>query len=124
MPRVRLRDDVLERRRALCGEVVGRLVGGEGAIREGLDLGELEEVRDSLAGRIADARRALVERDTFEEANRALLDDMLADPAREIRRIADYVDLVPNDDRFAAALASIRREGGRATDAPRTANAP
>ena len=50
--------------------------------------------------------------------------DMLADPAREIRRIADYVNLVPDDDRFAAALASIRPESGRATDAPRTAKAP
>ena len=46
-----------------------------------LDLGELEEVRDSLAVKIAEARRALVERDTFEEANRSLLDEMLADPA-------------------------------------------
>jgi hypothetical protein len=50
--------------------------------------------------------------------------DMLGDPAREIRRIADYVDLRPDDDRFAAALASIRPESGRATDAPRTAEAP
>jgi hypothetical protein len=49
---------------------------------------------------------------------------MLADPAREIRRIADYVDLRPDDDRFAAALASIRPESGRATDAPRNAEAP
>jgi hypothetical protein len=50
--------------------------------------------------------------------------DMLADPAREIRRIADYVDLLPDDDRFAAALASIRPASARATGAPRTAEAP
>jgi hypothetical protein len=50
--------------------------------------------------------------------------DMLTDPAREIRRIADYIDLAPDDVRFAAALASIRGEGGRATDAPRAAKAP
>jgi hypothetical protein len=50
--------------------------------------------------------------------------DMLADPAREIRRIADYVDLTPDDVRFAAALASIRPERGGATDASRTAEAP
>jgi hypothetical protein len=50
--------------------------------------------------------------------------DMLADPAREIQRIADYVDLKPDDDRFAAALASIRPEKSGATDAPRTAEAP
>ena len=48
----------------------------------------------------------------------------LADPAREIRRIADYVDLLPDDDRFAAALASIRPASARATGAPRTAEAP
>ncbi|HVW48694.1 MAG TPA: hypothetical protein VHA76_16680 [Solirubrobacterales bacterium] len=45
-----------------------------------LGLGELEEVRDALAGRIADARRALAERDAFEAANRALLEDLLAAP--------------------------------------------
>jgi hypothetical protein len=33
---------------------------------------------------------------------------MLADPAREIARIADYVNLRPEPDRFAASLASIR----------------
>ncbi|MGH8850959.1 MAG: hypothetical protein ACREYD_08190 [Casimicrobiaceae bacterium] len=36
--------------------------------------------------------------------------DMLADPAREIRRIADYVALAPDVGRFAAAVASIRPE--------------
>jgi hypothetical protein len=46
-----------------------------------LDLGALEEVRDALAGRVADARRALAERDAVEEGNRALLAAMLADPA-------------------------------------------
>jgi hypothetical protein len=50
--------------------------------------------------------------------------DLLADPAREIRRIADYVDLPPDNDRFAAALASIRPERTGATDARRTAKAP
>ncbi|HEX4522813.1 MAG TPA: hypothetical protein VH704_04780 [Casimicrobiaceae bacterium] len=49
---------------------------------------------------------------------------MVADPAREIRRIADYVDLLPDNDRFAAALASIRPERTGATDARRTAKAP
>jgi hypothetical protein len=46
-----------------------------------LDLGELEELRDALATRIAEARRALAERDAVEEANRELLAEMLADPA-------------------------------------------
>ncbi|MBS1677418.1 MAG: hypothetical protein JST08_08535 [Actinobacteria bacterium] len=46
-----------------------------------LDLGELEELRDALAGRIGDARRTLAERDAVEAANRELLAAMLADPA-------------------------------------------
>jgi hypothetical protein len=46
-----------------------------------LDLGELERVRDRLAGRIADAEEALAARDDLETANRELLDDMLARPA-------------------------------------------
>jgi hypothetical protein len=49
--------------------------------------------------------------------------DMLADPAREIARIADYVNLPRNGDRFAAALASIRTEPALAAVAPRTAEA-
>ena len=50
--------------------------------------------------------------------------DMLADPAREIRRIADYVDLTPDDGRFAAALASIRPERTPATVASRAVETP
>ncbi|HWM62987.1 MAG TPA: hypothetical protein VNP96_03260 [Solirubrobacterales bacterium] len=45
-----------------------------------LDLGELEAVRDSLAARVEDARRALRERDELETRNRELLDRMLAAP--------------------------------------------
>ena len=36
---------------------------------------------------------------------------MLADPAGEIRRIADYAALPPDGARFAAALASVRPDG-------------
>lgn len=36
---------------------------------------------------------------------------MLADPAREIRRIVDYIALPSDADRFAAALASVRPDG-------------
>jgi hypothetical protein len=46
-----------------------------------LSLGELEQVRDHLADRIADARQALGVRAELETANRELLDDMLAKPA-------------------------------------------
>ena len=43
--------------------------------------------------------------------------DMLADPAREIRRIVAYLGLAPDPGRFAAALASIHSEqGGNAVD--------
>lgn len=45
-----------------------------------LDLGELEGVRDDLADRVAEARRALVERRRFEEERRQLVDRMLAAP--------------------------------------------
>ncbi|HEY8083874.1 MAG TPA: hypothetical protein VIE64_10060 [Solirubrobacterales bacterium] len=46
-----------------------------------LGLGELEEVRDALAMRVEDARRALRERAELESDNRALLERMLASPA-------------------------------------------
>ncbi|HEY7904499.1 MAG TPA: hypothetical protein VIH36_13660 [Casimicrobiaceae bacterium] len=43
--------------------------------------------------------------------------DMLADPAREIQRMVDYLGLAPDAAQFAAALASIRPEKSRgATD--------
>ena len=87
LARAELRRQIAKLERELGGlvaEGLGRVVVPHRVEAAGpprvLDLGELEEVRDSLAGRIAEARRALVERDTFEEANRALLDDMLADP--------------------------------------------
>jgi hypothetical protein len=46
-----------------------------------LGLGELEQVRDALANRVEDARRALRERADLESRNRALLERMLASPA-------------------------------------------
>ncbi|MGN6203141.1 MAG: hypothetical protein ACTHNY_12155 [Solirubrobacterales bacterium] len=45
-----------------------------------LDLGELETVRDRLAERVAEARRALVERRREEDENRELVERMLAAP--------------------------------------------
>lgn len=47
-----------------------------------LDLGELEEIRDSLATRIADRRAELAERHELERANRLLVEDMLRHPER------------------------------------------
>jgi hypothetical protein len=46
-----------------------------------LGLGGLEEVRDALAMRVEDGRRALRERAELEGRNRALLQRMLASPA-------------------------------------------
>jgi hypothetical protein len=46
-----------------------------------LDLGELEQLRDDLAERVAEARLTLRERDRVETANRELLRRMLASPA-------------------------------------------
>jgi hypothetical protein len=45
-----------------------------------LDLGDLESIRDDLADRVAEARRALVERERVESENRALVERMLAAP--------------------------------------------
>jgi hypothetical protein len=46
-----------------------------------LDLGELEVVRDALASRVADTRRALGARAEVEARNRELLERLVADPA-------------------------------------------
>src|SRR6201995_3034194 len=45
-----------------------------------LGLGALEEVPDAAAIRISGARRTLADRAAFEDANRALLEDLLAAP--------------------------------------------
>jgi hypothetical protein len=45
-----------------------------------LDLGELEAIRDALADRVAEARRALVEREQVEDENRELVRKMIAAP--------------------------------------------
>lgn len=47
-----------------------------------LDLGELEQIRDTLANRIADRRLELDERHAVERANRRLVEDMLRHPER------------------------------------------
>jgi hypothetical protein len=60
---------------------VDSTVEGTAVAPRALGLGELERVRDRLAERIADARRALEERAELETRNRELLEDMLAKPA-------------------------------------------
>ncbi|HEU4905825.1 MAG TPA: hypothetical protein VFT19_06885 [Solirubrobacterales bacterium] len=71
---------------SLVAEAFPRLrldAGVAGASREPrlLGLGELEEVRDSLATRIGEARLQLRRQDELETRNRKLLDRMLASPA-------------------------------------------
>ena len=46
-----------------------------------LTLGELEELRDDLAERVATGRRALSDRTYVEEQNRCRIEEMLLDPA-------------------------------------------
>jgi hypothetical protein len=76
----------LERELAgLFGEAFGRVevacdVQAAPATPRALDLGGLERVRDALATRIAEARRALRERIEVETRNRELLREMLAKP--------------------------------------------
>jgi hypothetical protein len=55
-------------------------VGGRGGPRL-LELAELEELRDELAGRVQHVRRALSDRTYAEEQNRRLIEEMLLDPA-------------------------------------------
>jgi hypothetical protein len=70
---------------ALFGEAFGRVelerqlpaAVGEGRL---LDLGELERLRDQLAGRVEDARSTLAQRGQVETRNRDLLRQMIAAP--------------------------------------------
>jgi hypothetical protein len=55
-------------------------VGAVGGPRV-LDSGELERVRDALAARLRDAQQELGRRGAIEEANRGLLESMIAEPA-------------------------------------------
>jgi hypothetical protein len=69
----------------LFGEAFGHAevphrVEARGAGPRLLDLGQLEAVRDDLATRAAEARRALVERRRVEDGNRELVGRMLAAP--------------------------------------------
>jgi hypothetical protein len=58
------------------------LVAGRGGGPRLLSLAELEELRDDLAMRIADARRALSDRTWVEDQNRRLIEEMMLEPER------------------------------------------
>ena len=47
-----------------------------------LSLVELEELRDDLAGRVQDSRRAFSDRTYVEEQNRRLIEEMLLEPEK------------------------------------------
>ena len=54
-----------------------------------LSLGELEELRDDLADRVADGRAALSDRTYAEEQNRRLIEEMLLEPeAHKWKRVS------------------------------------
>ncbi len=71
----------------LFGEAFGHTeiphrVEGAGPVARVLDLGELEAIRDSLAGRIGEARTAVAGRSQVETRNRELLREMQDAPER------------------------------------------
>ena len=57
-------------------------VPGRGGGPRLLSLAELEELRDELAARVSDSRRALSDRTWVEEQNRRLIEEMLLEPER------------------------------------------
>ena len=58
------------------------VVSGRGGGPRLLSLAELEELRDDLAARISDARRALSDRTWVEDRNRRLIEEMMLEPER------------------------------------------
>jgi hypothetical protein len=85
-----LRDQIARLERELAETLVssfphGRLdaaVDGPASGPRLLDLGELERVRDALAGRVSDVRRALGDMGAEQERKRELLERMLLEPER------------------------------------------
>jgi hypothetical protein len=57
-------------------------VAGPGGGPRVLSLAELEELRDELAARVSDARKALSDRTWVEDQNRRLIEEMMLAPER------------------------------------------
>ncbi len=74
-------------------EMAGPAVPGRGGGPRLLSLAELEELRDDLAGHVADARSALSDRTWLEEQNRRLIEEMMLDPARHKWRRVSAEDI-------------------------------
>src|SRR3954454_16285041 len=68
-------------------------VGGRGGGPRLLSLAELEELRDELAGRISDARRALSDPTLGEDSNRRLIEEMMLEPERHRWRCVSAEDI-------------------------------
>jgi hypothetical protein len=58
-----------------------------------LSLAELEELRDELAARISDSRRALSDRTWVEDQNRRLIEEMMLAPERHKWRLVSAEDI-------------------------------
>jgi hypothetical protein len=58
-----------------------------------LSLAELEELRDELAARVSDSRRALSDRTWVEEQNRRLIEEMMLEPERHKWRRVSAEDI-------------------------------
>jgi hypothetical protein len=68
-------------------------VAGRGGGPRLLSLAELEELRDELAARISDARRALSDRTWVEDRNRRLIEEMMLEPKRHKWRRVSAEDI-------------------------------
>jgi hypothetical protein len=69
------------------------VVAGRGGGPRLLSLGELEQLRDDLAGRVSDARSALSDRTWVEEQNRRLIEEMMLEPHRHKWRRVSAEDI-------------------------------
>jgi hypothetical protein len=69
------------------------LVPGRGGGPRLLSLAELEELRDDLADRVSDARRALSDRTWVEDQNRRLIEEMMLAPEQHKWRRVSAEDI-------------------------------
>jgi hypothetical protein len=69
------------------------VVPGRGGGPRLLSRAELEELRDELAARVSDARRALSDRTWVEDRNRRLIEEMMLEPERHKWRRVSAEDI-------------------------------
>ena len=68
-------------------------VAGRGGGPRLLSLADLEELRDELAARVQDSRRALSDRTWVEDRNRRLIEEMMLEPERHKWRLVSAEDI-------------------------------